>query len=185
MHSWQILTLAVAVVILIAAAALLIHQQRRSRRLRRRFGPEYDRTVAEIGNRRKAEADLERREERIRELKFLPLSAADRLRLSSEWMKCQTTFVEDPSGAVDQADRLISDVLRARGYSVANPYDRMIYISAAYARHADDYRIADEIVIRHRHGKASTEDLRKAFIHYRALFDEILGGRDEELKQAS
>src|SRR5438445_3944118 len=124
MQSWQILTIAVAVVILVAAAAWLISQERRSRRLRQRFGPEYNRTVAEIGNRRKAEAELERREERIRNLKFLPLSVADRLRLSSEWMKCQTTFVEDPSGAVDQADRLISDVLRARGYSVTNPYDR-------------------------------------------------------------
>src|ERR1051326_2518888 len=128
MHSWQILTLAVAVVILIAAAALLIHQQRRSRRLRRRFGPEYDRTVAEIGNRRKAEADLERREERIRELKFLPLSAADRLRLSSEWMNCQTTFVEDPSGAVDQADRLISDVLQDPGCSFLYSLLHLLYI---------------------------------------------------------
>jgi hypothetical protein len=100
-------------------------------------------------------------------------------------MKCQTAFVEDPADAVDQADRIISDVLRARGYSVTNPYERMTYISAAYPRHVEDFRTADEIVTRHHRGEASTEDLRKAFIHYRALFDEILGGRDEERKRAS
>ncbi len=163
----------------------LIYMQRRRRHLRERFGPEYHRTVAQVGDRREAEAELARREERVRNLKARPLSVSDRMRFSSEWMKCQTLFVDDPAGAVDQADQLITEVLRARGYAVLNPFDRMADISAAYPRHAEDYRTADEIVTRHHRGQASTEDLRAAFIHYRHLFDEILGGRDEELKRAS
>jgi hypothetical protein len=185
MQLWQIVVICVAAVILIAGAGWLIYMQRRRRHLRERFGPEYDRTVAQVGNRGEAEADMVRREKRIQNLKIRPLSVSDRVRLSSEWMKCQTLFVDDPEAAVDQADELITEVLRARGYAVLNPYDRMADISAAYPRHASDYRSADEIVTRHHRGQASTEDLRSAFIHYRRLFDEILGGQDEELKRAS
>ena len=117
--------------------------------------------------------------------RLAPLSSSDRLRFSSEWMKCQTAFVEDPAGAVDAADRLVSDVLRARGCSIANVEDRAAKISAAYPKRASDFHAADDIVARHRRGQASTEDLRKAFIHYRNLFEEILGVPHEELKRAA
>ena len=185
MQFWQIVVIGVAAVIVIAVAGWLIYMQRRRHHLRERFGPEYDRTLTQVGDRGEAEAELARREQRVRNLKIRPLSVSDRIRLSSEWMKCQTLFVDDPAGAVDQADELITEVLRGRGYAVLSPYDRMTDISAAYPRSADDYRTADEIVTRHHRGQASTEDLRKAFIHYRRLFDEILGGKDEELKRAS
>jgi|GraSoiStandDraft_53_1057289.scaffolds.fasta_scaffold1106755_1 hypothetical protein len=124
------------------------------------------------------------RARRLRE-GLLPLNTADRLRFSSEWMKCQIAFVEDPACAVDTADHLISEVLRARGCSVANAYDRAATICAAYPKHVKDFRAADEIVVRHHRGRASTEDLRKAFIRYRALFEDILGVRHEELKRAA
>jgi len=185
MQFWQIVVIGVAAVIVIAVAGWLIYMQRRRRHLRERFGPEYDRTVTQVGDRGEAEAELVRREQRVRNLKIRPLSVSDRIRLSSEWMKCQTLFVDDPATAVDQADELITEVLRGRGYAVLSPYDRMTDISAAYPRSADDYRAADEIVTQHHRGQASTEDLRKAFIHYRRLFDEILGGKDEESKRAS
>ena len=117
--------------------------------------------------------------------RLLPLSTTDRLRLSAGWMQCQTAFVDDPAGAVDAADRLISDVLRARGRTVVTAEARLSDISAAYPRHLSDYQAAEEIAVRHRRAQASTEDLRKAFVHYRALFEEILGGRDEERKRAA
>ena len=185
MQLWQIVVICVVAVVLIAAAGWLIYMQRRRQHLRKRFGPEYDRTVSQIGDRREAEADMARREKRIQNLKIRPLSVSDRIKFSSEWMKCQTLFVDDPASAVDQADGLITEVLRSRGYAVLNPYDRMSDIAAAYPRSATDYRTADEIVTRHHRSQASTEDLRKAFIHYRRLFDAILGGQDEELKRAS
>jgi len=124
------------------------------------------------------------RARRLRE-RLLPLNATDRLRFSSEWMKCQIAFVEDPVSALETADHLISEVLRARGCSLANAYDRAGTISAAYPKHAKDLRAADEIVVRHHRGQASTEELRKAFIRYRSLFEDILGVRHEELKRAA
>jgi hypothetical protein len=184
MQNWEVVVIAAAVVIL-AVVAGLIYNQRRTRHLREHFGPEYDRAVAETGNRRQAEAELASREQRVRNLEIKPLSLSDRQRFSNQWMLCQTQFVDDPSGAVNAADRLLTDVIRARGYAADDPYDRMADITAAYPQYANHYRLADEIVTRSRRGDGSTEDLRKAFVHYRNLFDEILGGQDEELKRAS
>jgi hypothetical protein len=185
MQFWQIVVISVAVVLVLAAVGWLFYSRHRSQRLRTHFGPEYDRTVAEFGGRRQAESELARREQRVRNMEIRPLSPSDRQNLSAQWAECQVLFVDDPAGAVEQADGLITKLLRARGYSVENPYDRIADISAAYPRHANNYRIAEQIVTRHHRGQASTEDLRKAFIHYRALFDEILGGQYEELKRAS
>jgi len=112
------------------------------------------------------------RSHRLRELKSRPLNAMDRQRFSQQWMACQRMFVD-------------TDVIRTRGYAADDLHDRMSDIAEAYPEHADHYRVAGDIVARHRRGKASTEDLRNAFLHYRALFDEILGGQDEELKRVS
>src|SRR5438105_553599 len=109
MQLWQIVVIGVAAAIVIAAVGWLIYTQRRRSHLRARFGPEYHRTVAQVGDRREAEAELTRREERVRSVKVRPLSVSDRMRLSSEWMQCQTLFVDDPASAIDQADRLITD----------------------------------------------------------------------------
>ena len=185
LQTWQIAVLAIVAVGVLAAIAYWLTSQRRSRHLRDHFGPEYNRTIAETGSRRAAEAELERRENRIRNLEIRPLSASDKQRFREEWVLCQGQFVDDPAGAVNSADELLGDVLRARGYAADNPYDRISDISAAYPRHATRYRFAEDLVTRHRRGHGSTEDLRKAFVHYRALFDEILGGQDEELKRAS
>jgi hypothetical protein len=109
----------------------------------------------------------------------------DREEFNRRWTLCQADFVDDPAGAVSEADRLLDDVMRARGYSVATPYDRMADISAAYPQYAGSHREAREILVKEERGIASTEDLRRAFMHYRSLFDEILGGQNEELKRAS
>jgi hypothetical protein len=185
MQYWQIVLLAVAVVVLVAAAVWAVYYRSRSKRLQSRFGAEYDRTVHEIGDRRRAESELLRREDRVRKLNVRPLGVTERHRFSARWMDCQRLFVDDPARAVTEADNLLTEVIRARGYSSDSPYERMADISAAYPEHSSGYRAAGETLSRNYRGEASTEDLRSAFIHYRALFDEILGGQDEELKRAS
>jgi hypothetical protein len=185
MQNWQIVALAVAVVVLIVAAVWVFYNKNRSRRLRAHFGPEYDRTVAEFGDRRRAESELMHRTERVSKLQIRDLSVTDRNRFGAEWMACQRLFVDDPGRALEHADNLLTDVIRTRGYATSNPYDRIADISAAYPEHAGHYREAGEILAHHRRGEASTEDLRKAFLSYRTLFDDILGGQHEELKRAS
>jgi len=185
LQTWQIAAIAVVAIIIIAAIAFFVSRRRRSQHLREHFGPEYNRTVMETGNRRAAESELTRREERVRNLDVRPLSTSDKQRFREQWVHCQAQFVDDPAGAVNAADGLLTEVLRARGYAADNPYDRMADLSAAYPRHATRYRFAEDLITRHRRGQGSTEDLRRAFVHYRALFDEILGGQDEELKRAS
>jgi len=185
LQTWQIAIIAIVGVVILAALGYWISSRRRSRHLRDHFGPEYNRTIAETGSRRAAESELARREDRVRKLEIRPLSGSDKQRFREQWVSCQAQFVDDPSGAVNAADGILTDVLRARGYAADNPYDRMADMTAAYPRHATRYRFAEDLITRHRRGQGSTEDLRRAFVHYRALFDEILGGQDEELKRAS
>jgi hypothetical protein len=185
MQSWQIVILVLLAAVVAVVAGGLIYQQIKSWRLRHHYGSEYDRTVVQFGDRRRAEAELARRQERIRGLDLRPLSASDRVLFAEHWRQCQAQFVEDPEGAIASADRLLTDIIRARGYSADNPQERIADISAAYPDHVNSYRLANEAVSRQRHGQASTEDLRKAFIHFRELFDQILGEHDEELKRAS
>ena len=184
MQVWEIVAIAVAI-ILVAAVGWWIYQRNRSRHLRERFGPEYDRKVAEVGDRRRAESDLARSEARVQKVKVRPLSASDRTKFLEEWRLCQARFVDDPSGAVNDADRIVLEIMRTRGYAVDDPYDRVTDVCAAYPDQAADYREANEIVIRHHRGNASTEDLRKAFVHFRSLFDAMLVGHEDEVKRAS
>lgn len=183
MQTWMIVVI-VSVVVL-AAAAWIIYDRRRSKRLQDRFGPAYDQTVSEIGNRRRAEAELEAREHRARQLRARPLNASDYEKFMSEWKLCQAQFVDDPAGAVDNADQLVAQIMRTRGYSADTPHGLVTDIAAAYPQHTERYRQACEIVARHRQSPVSTDQLRTAFLHYRALFDELLGGYDEKLKRAS
>jgi hypothetical protein len=185
MQNWQLAAIVAAVIVVAACIGWLIYNQRRSRQLRDHFGSEYERAVTELGDRRRAETELARREQHVRSLNIRPLSLSDRQNFSGQWMRCQTLFVDDPAGAVNEADRLLTDVIRMRGYAADDPRNLMADISAAYPNRANDYRMAAEVLARHRDGEASTEDLRQAFVHYRALFDEILGGQDEELKRVS
>jgi hypothetical protein len=185
MQDWQILTIIVAAAIILGLVGWLVYKQRRSHHLRRHFGSEYDRAVTELGSRNRAETELAKREQHVRRLDIRPLSVADRQKFAGQWMRCQTLFVDDPAGAVNESERILSEIMRARGYSADDPDERMADISAAYPQQATEYRRANEILDRHHRDEASTEDLREAFIHYRVLFDQILGGYDEELKRAS
>jgi hypothetical protein len=184
MQTWQIVAIC-AVIVVIAAIGYLVYLQRRSRHLRQHFGTEYDRTISDIGDRRRAESELARREAHVRNLDIRPLSASDRVRFTERWQLCQAQFVDDPEGAVSEAEDMVGEIMRSRGYANETFEERIADVSAAYPDRASDYRTASEIAQRQRHGMVSTEELRKAFVHYRALFNELLGGGYEELKRAS
>ena len=173
MPGWE-LGLIIAVIILAGIVAWLVLDRRKSLRLRSRFGPEYDRTLREHGDRRRAEHDLERREHRVERLHIHPLSLADHDRYLAAWRADQARFVDDPAGAVTDADRLVQDVMKTRGYPVADFDQRVEDISVDHPHLVQNYRAAREIAARHRRGEATTEDLRKALVYYRGLFDELL-----------
>src|ERR1700751_4404876 len=164
----------VIAVVVIAAIAFVTSRRRRSQKLRERFGPEYDRVVKQEGDPRKAEGVLEFRQKRREKYKIHPLSPAERSSFEVRWNEVQARFVDDPRGAVTVADSLVTDVMQARGYPIGEFDQRAADLSVDYPRIVENYRAAHEIALRHSAGKASTEDLRQAMVHYRALFQELL-----------
>lgn len=167
--------IAIIVVILIAAALLVgLSVVNRRRRLRDRFGPEYDRAVSEHG-RREAEAELAERERRVRHLDIKPLSPTARAQYASEWTAVQEQFVDAPQSAVTGAQTLVTAVMKDRGYPTEAFDQTVADLSVEHAATLDHYRAAHDISQRAGSGAASTEELRQAMIHYRALFTELLG----------
>jgi hypothetical protein len=170
----RILIAVVAGVLVLAVAVWIFMRKRRTDELRGRYGPEYDRVVRERGDRRRAEAILEQREKRVEQLAIRPLPADERARFAEAWRSDQARFVDDPSRAVAEADRLVADLMMARGYPVGDFEQRAADISVDHPKVVENYRIAHDIALRERRGEASTEDLRNAMVHYRALFDDLL-----------
>jgi hypothetical protein len=164
------------------AAAIYAAQQGRRKRLKEKFGPEYDRTVAETGSRLEAEAVLEHRQRRVQQLHVRPLSPAERARFVEGWREIQARFVDDPSGALKEADRLVGEVMATEGYPMLDFEQRAADISVDHPVVTDNYREAHRVAVRDKEGNATTEELRKAMIHYRTLFDELAG--HAELAQA-
>jgi hypothetical protein len=171
------LALVVAIVVLAAigvAVAWWMSQRRRSERLRDRFGPEYERTIEQADDRRAAEKELEARQQRVDSLEIRTLSGPDRARFGERWRVVQGLFVDDPSMAVEQADTLIGEVMRARGYPVGDFEQRAADVSVDHPQVVDHYRTAHRIAERRIAGGVDTEELRQAFVHYRALFADLL-----------
>jgi hypothetical protein len=165
----------VIVVIVVAAVLFMLTVANRRRRLRERFGPEYDRAVTERGSRREAEAELSEREKHVRDLDIRPLSPTARNQYQSEWTAVQEQFVDAPQAAVTGAQTLVSAVMKDRGYPT-QPYDQTLAdLSVEHASTLDHFRAAHDISQNAAAGTATTEDLRQAMIHYRALFAELLG----------
>jgi hypothetical protein len=170
----------VVVVVLIAVLAALAYvyvRKRRSAELRQHFGPEYDRAVREHGSERRAEAVLGEREKRVEKFRIRELGAEEREGFISQWRAVQARFVDDPKGAVSQADDLVIQVMQGRGYPMADFEQRAADISVDHPDVVDNYRAAHLIALRHRKGDATTEDLRNAMIYYRSLFEDLLEGR--------
>jgi hypothetical protein len=169
-----VIAVLVIAIIVIAAIAYVYSRRRRSLQIQQRFGPEYDRVVKQEGDPRKAEGVLEFRQKRREKYKIHPLSPADRSSFAVRWNEVQARFVDDPRGAVTVADSLVTDVMQARGYPIGEFDQRAEDLSVDYPRIVENYRAAREIALRHGAGKASTEDLRQAMVHYRVLFQELL-----------
>lgn len=171
--------LIVAIAIIAAAGAWFVVRNRRSGHLRARFGPEYDRTVHAEGDRRKAEAALAARARRVDSLHIRPLEPADARRFDEAWRRIQARFVDDPNGASSEADRLVGEVMTARGYPLGDFEQRVADISVDHPEVVMNYRAAREIALRHERGDASTEDLRQGMVHFRALFRDLLETSDD------
>ena len=163
-----------AIVVVLAAAAWVVTAMRRSTRLRRRFGPEYDRAIEHEGDRRRAEKVLEMRAKRVEHLHIHPLTEAERARFKDAWRGDQARFVDDPFSAVVEADRLVGEVMAARGYPIGDFEQRTADISVDYPHVVENYRTAHQIAARQEDREASTDDLRTAMRHYRVLFEALL-----------
>ena len=171
------------VVVLIAAAVIVVGWLGyRQWRLRRQFGPEYNRTVKEAGSRWRAESELEARRKRRMGLDVRPLAPEAQQRYSEQWRIVQARFVDQPRQAVDEADRLINAVMRDRGYPVDDFEQRASDLSVDYPEVVENYRSAHTIAGRNGPNGGNTEDLRKAMVHYRALFNELLGTQSADRK---
>jgi len=166
-----VLVLAIAA---IAVGALLFYERNKTRKLKTKFGPEYDRLVEKEGSARRGEAILETRNKRVEKFNIRPLSLEERGRFAAEWRSVQERFVDDPRRAVAQADQLINDALRLRGYPVGDFEQQAADLSVDYARVVEDYRTAHRIAMEDERGQATTEDLRGAMQHYRNLFEHVL-----------
>jgi hypothetical protein len=174
MPVWGWILIIVAVVV-IAGAIWYALSRRRTTALRNTFGPEYDRSVNEADSRRRAESELEQRRERREQLDIRPLTAAARTRYEERWREIQLRFVDDPGGAVADADQAVILVMRERGYPMDDFEQRAADISVDHPKVVQNYRAAHGIALANDHGAASTEDLRQATVYYRSLFEELLG----------
>lgn len=175
------------VVCLIAIGVLVLAtvQYQRTIRLKRRFGPEYAAAVSQYGSRSKAEAELAKREARVARMRLVPLSAADAARFSQAWRALQGRFVDNPKGVVGEADRLVRELMTKRGYPMGE-FDRLAAdLSVDHPTVISNYRAARSIAVLDERGEADTEQLRKAVVHYRTLFDELLEIRRSSTAEAA
>jgi FtsZ-interacting cell division protein ZipA len=179
MTTTQIVLVTVAVLVLLAVVAAALWQQRRRRRLRDRFGPEYERTV-ERTDRRTAERELAEREERRRQLDIRPLPPEERAAFAERWRETQEDFVDRPATAIQQADLLVADVMSRRGYPVGDFDQQARDVSVDHAQVVEEYRAAHDISLANDRHDATTEELRQAMVHYRALFAALLADEQDE-----
>ena len=177
MTTTWIVIIVVVVVVLLAAGVLLLPRVR-SRRLQQQFGPEYERTVRATGDRREAERDLAGRAEERKELEIRPLDPGARNAYAQRWRLVQERFVDSPMQAVGDADILVEEVTRERGYPVGDFHQQARVVSVDHADVVSEYHAAHEISLLSGRGDASTEQLREAMVHYRTLFSQLLDGGD-------
>ena len=173
MSTGAIIGIVIAVIVVVAVVVVASAEMRRAR-LRRQFGPEYDRLVEKLGSKRKADAELTERERRVRALNIRELSPEQQASYSGDWAAVQERFVDTPAEAVGAAHVLIGNVMRDRGYPVDDRTASMDALSVHHGRAMEGYRTTMDL----RTDSASTEQLREAMIHYRALFEDLTGLRE-------
>ena len=171
MEAWEWIVIAAAGAAVFVLALTLARIRRRRTHLKERFGPEYERTVADVGmgtgERRLGEIESQREEMRIE-----PLSRAARDRYVDEWHQAESRFVSDPREAAANAERLVQRALHERGYPDG---DGELLAALVSVDHPD-------VAERYRHGHAmldgsdaeSTENLRKAMLDFRAVLEDVV-----------
>ena len=171
-----VIVLVIIIIAIIAAAAVAwyVLHQRRTKRLRAQFGPEYDREVRVTGSRPRAEQELLTRQRRMESIPIRTLSPQEGDRFAGQWRQIQSRFVDDPMGSTREADRLVSELMQARGYPMTDFEHRVADLSVEHPNVVRNYRGAHAVALRLDEGQASTEDLRQALVHYRDLFDDLL-----------
>ena len=173
--SGEFVVVAVLVAVALGAAGMwLLMKKRRSDHLRRSFGPEYERTVQETGHKAEAERELEHRKERVEQLEIRPLPPGEAEKFALAWRDVQKRFVDRPGESVDEADRLVTEVMQRRGYPMADFERRAADLSVDHPHVVEHYRAGHTLATRNHNGGADTEELRQAMVHYRALFEDLL-----------
>jgi hypothetical protein len=170
-----LMVVAIILLLSVGIAIWAFAGKRRTQRLQAQYGSaEYNRTVRAGGSRRQAETSLEKRAERVDNLHIRPLAPEDRARFIESWARVQARFVDGPGSAVTEADQLLGDVMSTRGYPMSDFEQRVADISVDHPLVLDNYRAAHQGALRQSRGEASTEDLRKAMIHFRTLFEDLI-----------
>ena len=175
---------ALVLLIVVGLIGMAMARQRRTKRLQEQFGPEYDRTLKKMGDKREAESDLEERLAHVNTLNIRPLTAEETNRYALQWQEVQREFVDEPLLSLQKADRLIREVMKARGYPVEDFEQRVADISVHYPELVANYRGMHRIAIKESSDTPGTEEIRKAMIHGRALFENLISTESrEEVKQ--
>ena len=177
--AWVWIVVIAAVVIVVALIAWAATRKRKTDELRERFGPEYDRALSRDGGRREGESELRERVECHDALDIQPLSPDAAARYRQEWRDVQARFVDAPDESLRRADGLITEVMQRRGYPMSDFEQRSADLSVEHAQTVQDYRAAHAISMQASQGQASTEDQRQGMVHYRALFDDMVGAGAE------
>jgi hypothetical protein len=173
-NTTQLVLVAVVFLIVGGLVGMALMRVQRTKRLKERFGPEYERAVNEVGDKRQAENDLEARLDHVKSLDIRPLSAEEIERFTNEWKETQTEFVDEPHAAIQKADHLIREVMKTRGYPVEDFEQRAADISVDYPELVTDYRGLHLIAVKEVEDQVSTEEMRQAMIHGRALFENLI-----------
>lgn len=177
MPAWSWLVIAAVVVVAIALIVFLATstaRRKRTERLEKHFGPEYERAVGEVGDQRAAEKELVARERRRQKLNIVALNPDARAKYDENWRSVQSGFVDNPSAAVGEADRLVTMVMRERGYPVDDFDQRVADVSVDHPHVVEHYRAAHTLHLAQEQGDIGVEAQRQAFVHYRALFEKLL-----------
>jgi hypothetical protein len=188
MPIWQ-WVLIVGVIVLVGVgvgAAAAANRRKRTERLKEHFGPEYERTVSLTGEPKAAEKELIARQRKHKKLDIRPLSAEALDGYVTRWQAVQTAFVDHPASAVGEANILVTELMRERGYPVDDDFDQQAAdISVDHPTVVNNYRAAHDIELAQQKGDVGTEAQRQAFMHYRALFDELLDTDTNESQEAT
>lgn len=176
MDTTYIIIIAAVVAILIVGVILapVFVRSKHTKQIQEKFGAEYEHTVEALGDKKKAQTELEERQKHVEALNIRPLSGLEHERYLADWAAVQSKFVDEPGPAIEAADRLIMEVMQMRAYPVSDFEQRAADISVSYPNLVSNYRAAREIALKNEQGQANTEELRQAMIYYRTLFDELL-----------